>query len=79
MAKGRKDIVNIPKEVFNEMEAEQNLSDIDKVEVLGLLLTYTTIDTDKTIFGGEPIYKSIFSYSEIAEIKEKIMLIVRRF
>ena len=79
MAKSRKDIVNIPKEVFNEMEAEQNLSDIDKVEVLGLLLTYTTIDTDKTIFGGEPIYKSIFSDSEIAEIKEKIMLIVRRF
>jgi hypothetical protein len=79
MAKGKKDIVNIPKEVFNEMEAEQNLSDIDKVEVLGLLLTYTTIDTDKTIFGGEPIYKSIFSDSEIAEIKEKIMLIVRRF
>ena len=79
MAKSRKDIVNIPKEVFNEMEAEQNLSDIDKVEVLGLLLTYTTIDIDKTIFGGEPIYKSIFSDSEIAEIKEKIMLIVRRF
>ena len=79
MAKSRKDIVNIPKEVFNEMEAEQNLSDIDKVEVLGLLLTYTTIDTDKTIFGGEPIYKSIFSIEEQSEIKEKIMLIVRRF
>jgi len=79
MAKGKKEIINIPKEVFNEMENDQNLSDIDKVEVLGLLLTYTTIDTDKTIFGGEPIYKSIFSDSEIAEIKEKIMLIVRRF
>lgn len=78
MAK-RKDVVNIPSEVFKEMEAEQNLSDVDKVEVLGLLLTYTTVDTDRTVFGSEPFYKSIFSPEEQREIKEKIMLIVRRF
>ena len=52
---------------------------IGKVSELRYLLAYSTINEEKTLFGSEPIYKSILDEEEKQLVKTKLRELIKRF
>lgn len=80
MAKQRnKDTVIVHKEALEEMQRIDTDEIIDKAATLSVMLTYTTIDDEKTLFGSEPVYVPVFNKEEQKSIKEKLFKLIERF
>ena len=79
MAKSRPQTIIVPKEVLEEMERVDSLSSVEKVDCLALILTYSYVNEEKTMFPSEPIYSPLFDEHERKLIKDKIMLLIERF
>ena len=52
---------------------------IGKVSELRCLLTYSTINEEKTLFGSEPVYKSILDEEETKLVKTKLRDLIKKF
>jgi hypothetical protein len=52
--------------------------DMDKIRLLGGLLTYCQIDEDGTTIGSEPKLKHIFSEDEQVILKNKLLNIINK-
>lgn len=78
MANKRKATQIVPTEVLDEMKRVDTDAVLDKVSILSDILTYVTIDDEKTIFGSEPVYIPIFTKAEQIKIKEKLFGLMER-
>lgn len=52
---------------------------VQKVSELRCLLSDSTIDEEKTIFGSEPVYKSTIDEEERKMVKAKLRELIKKF
>lgn len=57
---------------------EQNIL-IQKVGELRLLLSFSAVDEEKTIFGSEPMFKNILDQEEKKMVKAKLRELINEF
>ena len=53
-------------------ELEREKLNLEKIGLLSFVISLNVIDEERTIFGGEPVYKSAFSAREIDFLKQKL-------
>ena len=82
----RKMKVEIETEKFKLREIEPRRIAVDeqhsligKVSELRCLLSYLTINEEKTLFGSEPVYKSILDEEERRLVKTKLSELIKKF